>query len=84
MDTDNTIECDEDAAKPRYPLAAAMHPREYEETSASFWAFAATDEDGSFSDVDHDYADPMPSFGAAEDSSQGDNFLFQRHVDHGP
>ncbi|KAF9550401.1 hypothetical protein EC957_000703 [Mortierella hygrophila] len=82
---DNTIDCDDDASEPGYPLVEKMNPSEYEEKpAASFWAFAESDEDDPFPDDNHDSALPLPSLLAAEDSSQGENFLLWRYIHPAP
>ncbi|KAF9129863.1 hypothetical protein BGX30_013729 [Mortierella sp. GBA39] len=69
-----------------YDLSEEMNPREYgEETAASLWAFvfAESDEDDSFSDVDHDQAIPTLSFATMEEANQSDNKLLQGQLNRG-
>ncbi|KAI9240570.1 MAG: hypothetical protein BYD32DRAFT_433910 [Podila humilis] len=81
---DNTIEYEKDAPKSSNLMAPKIDLWKYEEeVAASFWALAESDEEDSFSDVGHDDVVPTLSLGVAEDVSQGDSKLFQRHVDHG-
>lgn len=85
-DEDNTIDCDDDdASEPSHPLVADMNPWKYEmKAAASLWAFNESDEDDSFSEFEHDSAAPLPSLRAAEDSSQGDDFLLRPYIHSGP
>ncbi|KAF9322612.1 hypothetical protein BG006_002248 [Podila minutissima] len=81
---DNMIEYGKDASKSSNLMAPEIGPWEYEEeAAASFWTFGESDEEDSFSDVDHDDVIPMLSLGEAEGVRQGDSKLFQRHIDHG-
>ncbi|KAF8914841.1 hypothetical protein BGZ58_005624, partial [Dissophora ornata] len=86
MDRNDTFDGVGNSSEFNYDLSEEMNPREYgEETADSLWSFvfAESDEDDTFSDVNHDQAIPTLSFATVEEANQSDNKLLQRQLDHG-
>lgn len=86
MDRDDTFDGASNSPELNYDLSEEMNPREYgEETASSLWAFvfSESDEQGFFSDVNHDQDIPTPSFATVEDTRQSDNKLLPRQFDCG-
>ncbi|KAG0269263.1 hypothetical protein BGZ95_002142 [Linnemannia exigua] len=86
MDRDDACDGLGNSSEFIYDLSEKINPREYGvKTTTSLWAFefAESDEDDSFSDVDHDQAIPTPSFATVEEADQSHNKLLPLLFDHG-